>query len=162
MPKFTYPRDVAAAIRGSEHLLLLAPEAVMKKGWLKRLPDFAGRDALNSAVASGTATSEGRPVTTLGDRDSTVTAVLLPDNVSRHNSPTRHEAIRASVRRAALMSVKKATVICAVDSDKHIGAVINAIGRALPEFQRKTGGSKGDLAVRLVVTNSTGAVHLTG
>lgn len=158
MPRFTYPRDAAVAMRGAEHLVLLASESVHKKGWLKRLPKFDGQDALVAAVKKASASSDGTPVTTLSKDSSVVTAVLLADSVSRHNSPTRHEAITASVRRASLGSLKKATVILAVDNDEHIGAVVNAVGRALPEFQAKTGKKGSDLNVKIVVTDRAGAV----
>jgi probable aminopeptidase NPEPL1 len=88
-------------------------------------------DEATPGLLGGLATSR----TPAGKR---LTVGVLPDQVSRHNTPARAESVRKLVAGSGLGSAETAAVLVVLDDAAHALAVANAIGRALPTFTAKS------------------------
>lgn len=77
---------------------------------------------------SGTRTATGKRLT----------VAVLADKVSHHASPARAEAIRKLVAAADLAAAGENHILLLLDTQEHVAAAINAVGRALPTFTRKS------------------------
>jgi probable aminopeptidase NPEPL1 len=145
-----------AAVTTAAHLLLVAPKARFGPrqrdqralhNWLGTHAGLAhqlGAEA-SPGLLSGLATSR----TPDGRR---LTIAVLADSPSRHNSPARAEAIRKAVAAAGLDPSAHNAVLLCLDTEAHLLAAANAVGRALPTFSRKSqkrGGGKVSLAALL-------------
>jgi probable aminopeptidase NPEPL1 len=170
-----------APLLASDHLLVLAPAtcfgprargatALQKYlGPHAELAQQLGREA-TPGLLGGLATSRRSDQKRL-------TVGVLPDAVSRHNSPARAESIRKLVEQAGVAGAKTAAVLTLLDAAEHVLPAVNAIGRALPTFSaRGTRSTPGTLAVacsrhdgafvavdattRLLVEQARAAAHL--
>lgn len=155
---FTFPpntRDLASAA----HVLVVAKKSTFgprARGFLPiraLLPHAAdlvhelGAEA-NPGLLGGLATAR------LGARRITVAA--LPDAVSRHDGPARAEAIRRVAAGAGLSPAAANAVLLVLDSADHLLPALNALGRALPTFSRKTGARRdGSLAIHAALPDGT-------
>ena len=98
-------------------------------------------------AAGGTATSF------TGAEPKVLVAGVLPDEVSRHNSPARADAIRHVVSNSGATKAKgKTGIVLVLDDAEHAVAAVNAVGRALPSYTSKTSGTKGRVQIWLVDT----------
>jgi probable aminopeptidase NPEPL1 len=66
-----------------------------------------------------------------------VELAVLPDRVSRHNAPSRAEAVRRSTAAAKRPGVE-GMIVVVVDDPSHALAVANAVGRAMPLLTLKS------------------------
>ncbi|MBL8755018.1 MAG: leucyl aminopeptidase family protein [Planctomycetes bacterium] len=83
-----------------------------------------------------------------------LTVGVLADERSRHASPAGAEGIRKLVAGSGLGG--KAAVLLVLDHSDHVLAAVNAIGRALPTFTRKsTTKAAGTLAIACTLANGT-------
>jgi probable aminopeptidase NPEPL1 len=142
MATISFPTSPADALKRSDQLLLLAPARLLKKEWLSRvLPAPLVRRALGIArdLRPG---AMGQIAESLDDAaPRRLVVASLPDELSRHNSPTRQEAIAACTRRAALRG--RPAVIAAVDDPAHAVAAAIGICRSFPLYDRRTGRDDG-------------------
>jgi probable aminopeptidase NPEPL1 len=156
--KLSFARDAKAAMKAADTLLFLAPKNTYASGWLSRvakgpwvtLAEAAAKDA---APGAGGATET---VLTGLAKPKKVVIGVLPDSVSRHNSPARHEAIASCAARAGLTAPAKSAVILGLDDPEHFVAAANAVGRALPIFTRKGGKTETAGDVALAATDQEG------
>jgi probable aminopeptidase NPEPL1 len=113
---------------------------------LARLAQQLGEEAQPGLLA-GASTSR----TATGKR---LTVGVLADERSRHASAAGAEGIRKLVAGAGLTG--KAAVLLVLDHADHVLAAINAVGRALPTFTRKsTAKAAGTLAIGCTLANGT-------
>ena len=63
---------------------------------------------------------------------------VLPDRVSRYNSPARTTAIQRVVQNVSLIRDKRSALIMVLDKEEHQTAALNAVGRAFPIFSAKS------------------------
>lgn len=158
MTAFAYPKSIEAALQGAKSLLCLAPAQAWKDGWARRaLPkDVAKR--VETLVEDAKPGAGGKTVESVGgEGPRRVVAAILPDAGSRHNSPTRLEAVLACARRAEAGT--DTAVVAALDDAEHLQGVLVGLARACPLFSRKSGkkdGRKGPL--RFVATDRKGRV----
>lgn len=139
MSELRFPTNARKAADAADTILLLASAAGYADGWpanclAKELE--AAAKVLCKGLKPGPlgALAETR----VGTKRLVVAA--LPDKVSRHNSPTRNEAVLSCTKRAKLTG-ESFTLVC-LDAPAHGEAVAVALGRALPNFSRKTEASK--------------------
>lgn len=120
------------------HLLVLAPASLGRsKDLLAMAPEHVPIQLLRGILQSlhGGAPKSGTHVIHHIEGGRTIEFAALPDSVSRHNSPSRAEAIR----RASMMSASSADfVVIVVDDPAHALASLNALGRALPVLSLKS------------------------
>ncbi|MCG3133931.1 MAG: cytosol aminopeptidase [Planctomycetes bacterium] len=130
---------VKDATDGAELVVLAAPKSWLDQGWLKKvlgekegkLLDRAAEDAKpgDNGGAAGTYGGEGGP--------RRYTVIALPDKVSRHNSPSRSEALRATLENCRLNGQRSA-VLVGIDDASHVAAVAATVARALPLFSMQS------------------------
>ena len=141
--KFTYDAD-AKTFAKVEHVLVVASKTCFgprARGagaltrWLSpeaaRLATALGEEA-TPGLLGGLASSR----TAAGHR---LTVAALHDTPSRHAAPSRAEAIRKVTAAAGLAAGAASAVLVVLDDADHTLAAVNAIGRALPTFTRKSG-----------------------
>jgi probable aminopeptidase NPEPL1 len=138
--ELTFAASPAQAMEGRDLVVLLAPERAWKAGWLEKVVrDAPWARLLAKAVRETEAGPKGTSVSALHPEGAPrkIVATVLPDDVSRHNSPTRNEAALAALGAAGLPG-KGAAVICCVEDPAHTLALACAAARALPLFSRAT------------------------
>jgi probable aminopeptidase NPEPL1 len=157
---FSYDANTKA-LAAADHLLVVAPKTFFGarrrgdaalRAWLPApLVDLVralGGEAA-PGLLGGTATSR----TANGKR---LTVGALADAPSRHNAPSRAEAIRKVVAAAGFAPGAKNAALVVLDDEDHALAAANAIGRALPTFTRKSNAkTNGALALRCVTAAGT-------
>jgi probable aminopeptidase NPEPL1 len=130
------------SIRSADHLLVLAPAATFG-------PRARGFVALQAAVEKETAKlvaalAQATQPGPLGTTATTLTARgrltvgVLADSTSAHACPARAEGIRRVTAAAGLAGDAKNAIVLVLDDAAHVLAAVNAIGRALPTFTRKS------------------------
>jgi len=136
----TFARD-PGALRSADHCLVVATAAFFARAAQARkvLGRLLGADAAAQAARlAGQATVGllgGTSTSLVGPRRLTV--AVLPDKISRHNAPARAESVRKVVAATPLGNGRSAILLCLEDK-AHLLAAANAVGRAMPEFTRKT------------------------
>ena len=132
-------RDLKTLLRGAKRVTVVGAKRNFSA---KKFPKLLGKrnDDLIKELAKGCAPGAmGSSDSTLtGKEPHTLAVGVLPDKVSRHNSPTRAESVRRVV--ASLSGGRgKTGIIVMLDDAAHALAVVNAVGRAYPEYTAKTG-----------------------
>ncbi len=141
MTRIRYVKSAAALVKGKDALLLVAPKRAFDDGtFLEDLPEAHMRLALELAKdtapgmggnAAGTLVSGGEP--------RKLAVGVLPDTVSRHNSPTRAEAIRKVVAQSLTGRKGNAGILLVLDDPEHYRAAATAIARCLPRYTASSG-----------------------
>lgn len=154
MVDLRYSATAAAAIKGVDTVMLIAPERALRKGWITRAVDAPWTKLLAHAAKNTNAGPHGTTVSAQnpGAGPKTIHLTVLPDERSRHNCPARPEEIAAAVEGANLGA--KAAVIACVEAAEHILPVARAVGRALPTYTRKRDAKKS--SVKLAVAGAKG------
>lgn len=160
--KFLHDAD-KKSLAAADHLLVIAPKAafgVRRRGanalheWL---PDAVADLAqeLGGEIAPGLL---GGLATSRTDAGTRLSVAALHDTPSRHTAPSRAEAIRKVVAAAGLDGGARNAVFVVLDDSDHALAAVNAIGRALPTFSRKSSArTGGSVAIRCVTRASAAA-----
>ncbi|MFT5733889.1 MAG: putative aminopeptidase NPEPL1 [Planctomycetota bacterium] len=142
MTRIRITKSLPSLLKGIDALLIIAPKSRFDDGsFLDALPEPVMRLALDLAsdldpgltgIAAGTLT---------GDAPRKLAIGVLPDEVSRHNSPARAEAIRRVVAQSSTGKSGSAAILMVLDQEEHFPAAACGVARALPLFQltRKKG-----------------------
>ena len=131
--------DVTKASKAAECVVLLAPRKTWNGGWPgSALPKDVAEAARAAAAGLESGTGGASAETRVDGRR--VVSIVLPDRVSRHNGPARHETVLGMLR--GVRAKGRVLIVSALDVPAHDEAVAVAIGRAFPEFDRKTGNAK--------------------
>lgn len=144
MPGLQFTKSPSTLLRGAESLLILAPESRLRDGeFLQALPEELMRLALE-LVSDAPGGGSGATLTTLtGDRrPRRLTVGILPDRVSRHNSPSRAHAVRGMSAELGLSGEGRKAVLLALDDPEHYLPVANALGAAMPLFDARSGAGR--------------------
>lgn len=136
MTEITFARSPKALVSGSRHLIVVAPAhclakgklptKVLDKGLRNLVEELARENRPGERGATGTTLTRGKPAR--------LTVCVLPDEVSRHNTPSRSEAITRLVSGVSLGSKGKVGVLVLLDDEAHMLAAVNAVGRAIPQY----------------------------
>lgn len=140
MTEITYPRNVSSALRGAELVVLLAPESALESGWHRKIVRTEWGGGLDRLIEDTKPGELGRLASTYTgeDKPRRVAIGVLPDRISRHNSPTRSEFVQECARSAGLSQPARATVLCYVDDVDQVQACACALGKALPLYSRRS------------------------
>ncbi len=152
MLPLSYAATVRALQRGLKHLVVVAPAGTFKRKADKaKLSKALGKRMADYAVALAAEASPGRrgasasslfkPPGSKANAPARITVGVLPDELSRYNSPSRADSIRHVLSGVNLGS-GKVGVLLVLDDAAHLLAASNAVGRALPQFTRKSKPSK--------------------
>lgn len=133
--------SLSALLRGADHLLVIAPQAVWQAGehaTLREFPD-ATREILLELAADAKPGLEGAAAGSLAPGSPRRVAVgVLPNEVSRHNSPSRAEAIRKVMAQSNTGKRGKGAVLILVDDPAHQMAACLAVARTQPLYDGRS------------------------
>jgi probable aminopeptidase NPEPL1 len=150
----SFPGSTAAALSGADEILVVAPARTLDGAFMDAVLGKKDGKVLRRLAEDLSPGSRGCWASTLGHGSRWLRLGVLPDEVSRHNSPARAEAIRHVVASAGLGRKGKAAIVVVIEDPEHQLAAANAVGRALPVFSRKGDASK--LRARLVLVDPHG------
>jgi probable aminopeptidase NPEPL1 len=153
-PSLSFASSTAAVIRGARNLFVIAPAKTLTKKRLPKLLDRKRTELLLELAKDTRPGDRGQVATTLAGAPRWLTLGVLPDALSRHNSPSRADCIRHVVSRAKLGNTGKVGIVLVLDDPAHVMAAANAVARALPSFSRK--GAPGKVRVQVTAITSTG------
>ena len=155
----TFARELSAALAGARSVTVLAPAKRFGRRTLGRyLPE--DQASLLADLASDTKPGDfGRCASTLtGARSGPrkLVAGVLPDTVSRYNSPARAECIRRATK--AIAGPGKHALIVVLDTPAHQLAAVNAVARALPTYSAQSKREQEPAKLQLITVDSKGEV----
>lgn len=138
MTAIGFAKNLKALLKGAKRVVVVAPKRNFSS---KRYPKLLGKRldtlALDLAKEIGAGDLGGSGSTLTRAEPKTLAIGVLPNTVSRHNAPSRAEAIRRVVAATAVGRGKSA-IILMLDDPSHVVAAVNAVGRALPSYSAKT------------------------
>ncbi|NVB42358.1 leucyl aminopeptidase family protein [Pseudenhygromyxa sp. WMMC2535] len=137
--------------------MVVAPQRVFTKN---RLPSLLGKknDELVLELAKDVKPGDlGSAGTTLTGREPRQLAIgMLPNDVSRANSPTRAESVRRVIAASGVAKGKgKLAIVLVVDDEAHVLAQTVAIGRCFPQFSGKSK-APGSRRVQILAVDAKG------
>lgn len=137
----TFARTPKALSNGARHLVVIAPTRRLAKN---RIPASIGpaklRRQISELARENEAGERGASGTTLtGGKPARLTVLVLPDDVSRYNAPSRAETITRLLGAVDLGSKGKVAVLLILDDAEHLLPAANAVGRAIPLYTAKSG-----------------------
>ncbi len=158
MSKLSFSTSPAAALKGASIHVFLAPQRLFAQGWLDKVAGPHAPQAFLRAAAGAEAGTSATLVTSVaGDQGQLrMVAAVLPDRVSRHNSPSRADAIRDAIGRAGIRSQKKTAIILGLDDPAHYLAAANGAAGRLPLFTRKKGRKLVQGQIRMAASDAVG------
>lgn len=139
MTELVFLSDVKKALDGADVVAVLAPKSALTDGFHRKALGAAWASALDLPAEDAKPGDMGGVAGTYGPEGAPRRLVVaaLPDKVSRHNAPSRSEAVKNCVEQARVSSGRAAVVIC-VDDASHYQAVAIACARALPVFSMQS------------------------
>ncbi len=159
MTSLSFAKTVKSLSRGSRTLLVVAPPSVCKPRKFPAVLDKATSKLLTDMARDASPGDLGTTVCSLtgGRSPRRLCLGLLPETRSRYNSPARPGAIRRVVGNANFDDKGKNAILFILDDPAHLLAAVNAAGRALPLFNRKSG-DKSERRVELLAIDRKGNV----
>lgn len=170
MSTISFARDARAVLTGARTLAVLAPARCFTQ---EILTAFLAEDHANllHELAQNTKPGDlGRTASTLASSAATdakpkkgrkkaagprkLVAGVLPNTVSRYNSPARAEAIRRTAR--AAVGPDTTAVIIVLEDKAHQLAAVNAVARALPLFSARSKQPSGKRTVKILTVDTAG------
>lgn len=144
MTDIRFAKSTKDALAGADLVVVAAPKSWLDKGWHEKVLGTPWAKDLGRAVEDAKPGDNGGAASTYGGEGAPrkIVVIALPEKVSRHNSPTRCEALRATIEGARLAGQVSA-VIVGVDDASHFNAIGTTVARALPLFSmasKKDGG----------------------
>lgn len=139
MSRIRFVSSLREVIEGRDHVIVFASRAALMSGGWKRIFRARWASVLQRMVEETDPGDQGRVVSTWTSSDpSRVSLAVLPDEVSRHLSPSRAHAIEHCAERAEVAASKAAGVVLLLDEPAHLLAAACAVGRAFPQFDRRS------------------------
>lgn len=146
MTRIRFTKSLPTLLKGLDALLVVAPKARFDDGaFLDALPEPLMRLALDLASDLDPGLTSLAAGTLTGSEPRKLAVGVLADEVSRHNSPARADAIRAVVAQSSTGKRGNAGILLMLDDPDHYTAAACGIARALPLYEppaRATGTSK--------------------
>ncbi len=141
MSKLSFSNSTSAALKGASIQVFAAPQAFFAKGWLTKVDGAKLPANVLAAAKSAKAGSSATIINSLISNDGKTRCVIcvLPDKVSRHNSPSRGDAIRSAMGSAGIAGEKAVAIVLGLDDIEHYLAAANSVATKLPIFTRKNG-----------------------
>ncbi len=121
-----------------QHLVVVAPARRFAKGGLPpKLLDRRRAQLLLELAGQTKPGDRGALGSTLGGEPTWLHAAVLPDRLSRYNSPARADSIRFALESLRWGRKGKALVVLLLDDPSHLLAAANAVSRALPPYSMR-------------------------
>ncbi|MBC8067363.1 MAG: leucyl aminopeptidase family protein [Deltaproteobacteria bacterium] len=146
---FASPRLTIANL---QHLVVVAPARRFAKepgkgGLPAKLLDRKRSELLAELVAQTKPGDRGALGSTLAGDPTWLHAAVLPDKLSRYNSPARADSIRFVLESLRWGSKGKALVVLLLDDPAHLLAAANAVSRALPPYSMRSDAPKLEIKI---------------
>ena len=141
MAKISFARTLPTSIK-SDQLVLIGTKRALKSLPAKLYPKASWLDLAKTMLADAEAGPLGKTLTTFtgGKGPKKLSLVLLPDEVSRHMSPSRSHAVEIQAGKCGLGSGSHTLLLCLDDADHYLPAA-NGVARVLSLYQRKGKGA---------------------
>lgn len=128
-----------ALLSGIRHLVVVAPARRLGKGQLPaKLLDRRQQQLVLALAAQAKPGDRGATAASLLGEDTWVHVAVLPDALSRYNSPARADSIRFTLEQLKLGKKGKVAVVLLLDDPSHALAAANAVSRALPAYDARS------------------------
>lgn len=164
MTTLRYPRTIDSLLRGTDHLLVVGSEATLKakrNAGLSALPKEI-RACCKDLASDLKAGRRGNAAGSLCAGSVRKVAIgMLPDKVSRHNSPSRAEAVRSVMARSNTGKKGKGAVLLLLDDPAHQEAATLALARNLHLFNGRSGAKKKSPSLGILAIDRKGKVLTT-
>lgn len=157
--KISFAKNTNQLLKGAGTLAVIGSESAWKSDTAlpKSLPR-ALRNMLHTLAAEVKAGANGGSASTLYKEPKRLVAAKTPDGGSRYLGVGRPDTVQKVVSAAGLASQKKkVAILCLVEDAQQLLPMLNAIGRALPMFTRKTSKSVTSRVV-ILAANSKGEI----
>ena len=153
---FTFAKTLKSATKSARTLVLVAPARSFSAPRLSKIfGKKLGAQLLElSKDAKGGEMGACASTLTFGE-PRRLAVVVLPNAVSRCNSPARPECIARLVTSVAGTERGKVSVVLALDDSSHYVAAANAVGRAFPQYSKRSGRAT-STRVRIVAIDGSG------
>ena len=154
--KIGYAKNLNQLLKGAGTLAVIGSDTAWKSKKLtpKGFPRSV-KNALVAAAAEIKAGENGASISTLHKDPKRLVAIKVPDSGSRYLGVGRPDVVQKQVAGSGLASSKKKVAIMVlIEDEARLLPTLNAIGRALPLFTRKTSKSKTSRATILAVDSS--------
>lgn len=162
MTHIHFATNLDSFLRGSHTVLLIAPSAIFTASKLPKLFDGAVQRLALDLARDTDPGDLGTVVSTLTSAHPHRLCVgVLPDELSRYNSPVCPEGIRRIVTSANLESKGKAGILLILTDESQMLTAINAVGRALPKYTQKTEHPPSRGKIQILALTSKGQVLRT-
>jgi probable aminopeptidase NPEPL1 len=142
--KIRHAQTASEALQGRDHVVLVGTQPALTGPLPRRLFRSKWARLAQRMAADTQPGAQGKTAGswTGGDSPARVSVAVLPETVSRHLSPSRHVAIETCVGKAGWEPGESVAVVLFLDDAAHQLAAVNAIGRCLPLYDRKSGRRK--------------------
>lgn len=141
------------SLKAYDSIVFIGKEAAYKRNSHKQLIPEDLLTLLAQPLKEVSAGPKGKAITTYTGKANPekLTVVIMPDQISRYNSPTCREFIYQNT--AELTKAKNPLVICALEDEEHYLGTVCAIGRHLHPYTRKSNASNDKKAIHAVVVD---------
>jgi len=156
VPDIRFATQVSSALRGSK-AVVVAPKSALDDGYHRTAIGEDWASALDRAVEDTKPGDMGAVGSTYGPEGAPrrLAVCVLPDTVSRHNAPSRSEAIYKTIPGSGIAGKKAAVIVC-VDDESHVMAIAVAVARAFPVFDARSKTSdKGRMSLVFTLADGT-------
>ncbi|MEZ6004093.1 MAG: leucyl aminopeptidase family protein [Planctomycetota bacterium] len=140
MTKIRFVASVDALLKGTDTLLVVGRQSVLKQGErFEPLPDALKRLCVDLAsdLAAGDLGAAAGTLTGVSPRK--LALGMLPDKVSRHNSASNALAIAQVVAQSQTGRKGEAAILLYLEDAAHYPAAAGAIARCLPLYSQRSG-----------------------
>ena len=128
-----------SSVANLQHLVVVAPARRFGKGGLPpKLLDRRRAQLLAELAEQTKPGDRGALGSTLAGEPTWLHAAVLPDRLSRYNSPARADSIRFVLESLKWGKKGKALVVLLLDDPAHLLAAANAVSRALPPYSARS------------------------
>jgi len=140
MTRIRFTKSFSSLLKGADALLVVAPRARFEDGaFLDALPEEHMRLCLDLASDTEPGDLGNAAGTLTGSSPRKLAIGVLPDALSRHNSPSRADSIRRVVAQSRTGTKGSAAILLVLDDPDHYLAAAGAIARALPLYSARGG-----------------------
>jgi len=138
-----FPKSLAPALKAKHVALFVAHKQA--KAAVKTVFSGEAAKALQRALADAKPGRMGTVISTLTPSGALhkASVAILPDEVSRHNAPSRSHAINHCAGKLGLGSGDAAAVLW-LEKAEHLAPAANAVARSVPEVSYTTNGNGGE------------------
>mgnify|MGYP003690432943 FL=1 len=153
-----FHKTLSTALSKTEHVSFIAPESAYKKGTHKKVLDESLWSHMSKELKDVKAGLTGRSLKTFTNHKTirSLELAVLPNKVSRGNSPTRKEWVYKFS--AAVESHPQSTVVLVLDDAEHYAAAASAVARHARLFTAKTGKATKKKQINIVAIDHKGDV----